>query len=114
MSLQPEVKKFLYDIITAAKNIEEYTSKLEFSDFSQNTMVQSAVERKFEIIGEALNRIGHIDPNTLQKISNHQRIIGFRNIIIHGYDAIDAEIVWDVVINHLPKLINEISILLES
>jgi len=107
-----ETKKHLFDILEAARDIEEYTSGLECSDFIKSGMVQAAVERKFQIIGEALNRIKQLDSSILQSISEHQRIIAFRNIIVHGYDVIDSEIIWDAVKNHLPKLKNEVEWLL--
>ncbi len=75
-------------------------------------MAQAAVERKFEIIGEALNRISGSDAAILQRISDYQRIIGFRNVISHGYDVVDLEIVWDAVRNYLPVLIREVEELL--
>jgi len=77
-------------------------------------MVQAAVERKFEVIGEALNRIKKLDKSILHSISDHQRIIAFRNIIVHGYDVIDSEIVWDAVKNYLPKLEGEVKKLLND
>ena len=110
--MQLEVKKHLFDILEAARDIEEYTSGLEFSDFIESGMTQAAVERKFQIIGEALNRIKRLDNSILQSISEHQRIIAFRNIIVHGYDVIDSEIIWDAVENHLPKLKKEVERLL--
>jgi uncharacterized protein with HEPN domain len=114
MSTRREVKKHLFDILEAARDIGEYTSGLEYSDFIGNGMVQAAVERKFQIIGEALNRIKWLDDSVLHSISEHQRIIAFRNIIVHGYDVIDSEIIWDAIENHLPKLRAEVERLLNA
>jgi uncharacterized protein with HEPN domain len=112
--MQLDVKKYLFDILNAAKNIEEYTCGLEYTDYLADSQVQAAVERKFEIIGEALNRIKRLDSRVLESISEHQRIIGFRNVITHGYDALDTELVWDAVRNHLPTLIKQVEQLLKN
>jgi uncharacterized protein with HEPN domain len=104
MSIPPNIKKHLYDLLAASQSIQAYTGSLQKSDYLARDMVQAAVERKLEIIGEALNRIGREDEEYLHQIPNYRRIIGFRNILAHGYDVIDQEIVWDVVQNHLPAL----------
>ena len=81
--MELETKKSLYDILEAARGIGEYAGGLTFEDFLANDMAQAAVERKFEIIGEALNRMGRSDPIALATISDYQRIIDFRNIVGH-------------------------------
>jgi uncharacterized protein with HEPN domain len=110
--MQLEVKKCLFDILNAAKHIEQYTRGFDYADYVADGQVQAAVERKFEIIGEALNRIRKLDASVVEGISEHQRIIGFRNVITHGYDVLDSELVWDAVQNHLPMLKQEIEELL--
>jgi uncharacterized protein with HEPN domain len=112
--MQLDVKKYLFDILKAAKNIEEYTQGLEYTGYLGDSQVQAAVERKFEIIGEALNRIKRLDSRVPESISEYQRIIGFRNVITHGYDALDTELVWDAVCNHLPTLIKQVEQLLKN
>ena len=77
-------------------------------------MIQAAVERKFEIIGEALNRLSRDDDDTLAEIRDYQRIIGFRNILAHGYDAIDQHLVRDAVKNHLTPLSEDVERLMSS
>ena len=114
MSTPPDIKKYLFDVLAASESIDQYTADLDFADFAVNDMIRAAVERKFEIIGAALSRIRRLDEPLLQRISGHERIIGFRNVIIHGYDTIDVGIVWDAVKNHLPKLKEEIEELLNT
>jgi uncharacterized protein with HEPN domain len=109
-----ETQKLLYDILQAARNIGEFTAGLTFESFRGNMMAQAAVERKFEVIGEALVRLTRCDPTVLQGITNGTRIIGFRNIIAHGYDVVDEEIVWEAVQEHLPVLVREVEDLLKS
>jgi len=70
------------------------------------------VERKFEIMGEALNRIKRDEPELLQHIRDHRDIISFRNILVHGYDAIDNRVVWGVVAGDLDNLLADIDLLL--
>ena len=70
------------------------------------------MERKFEIMGEALNRIKRDEPELLQHIRDHRDIISFRNILVHGYDAIDNRVVWGVVAGDLDNLLADIDLLL--
>jgi uncharacterized protein with HEPN domain len=108
-----ETKKSLFDIIQSAKEIQKFTDGLDKDDFQKNSMIQSAVERKFEIIGEALNRIVKSEPVVLGRISDYPRIIGFRNIIAHGYDVVDVEIMWEALSEYLPRLVCEVEALLK-
>jgi len=73
-----------------------------------------AVEREFEIIREALNRLDRLDPPTAARISELRRIVDFRNRIIHGYDTVDDAVVWGIVEKHLPPLVNEVVMLIEE
>lgn len=64
-----------------------------------------ALEREFEIIGEALVRLERLDEVKLsQRIHEYRKIIGFRNLVAHGYDTIDDAALWDLSINHVPEL----------
>jgi len=106
--MNDEARKNLVDIIQAAEEIETFVRGMDFKAYQISLVTQRAVERDFEIIGEALNRIRAIDEELLERISEYQRIIGFRNILIHGYDVVDEIIVWQAVENHLPLLKGEI------
>lgn len=99
-----EVKKLLYDLDQALELISHFTYGKRLADYKVDALLRSAVERQFEIIGEALNRLKKVDPDTLARISEYQRIISFRNVLAHGYDAISDEIIWDIVENKLPRL----------
>jgi uncharacterized protein with HEPN domain len=81
---------------------------MDFRSYQSGAVTQRAVEQDFEIIGEALTRIKRIDETLLGAISETHRIIGFRNILIHGYDMVDDRIVWNAVEKHLPVLMEEI------
>ncbi|RPH31404.1 MAG: DUF86 domain-containing protein [Bacteroidales bacterium] len=106
-----EIKKFLYDIKESIESIENYLGdKRDFNAYIEDKMLRRAVEREFEIIGEAMNRIEKIDSTI--NISSKKQIVNMRNRVIHGYDKIDNEIIWGTVVRHLPKLKQEIETLL--
>lgn len=75
-------------------------------------MLRAAVERQFEIIGEALSKLARLDADLAARVSEHRRIIAFRNILIHGYADVDHRLVWDIVETKLPVLRSEIEALL--
>lgn len=82
------------------------------ADYLRDSMLRAAVEREFEIIGEALARLSRFDAALAAQISEHERIIAFRNILIHGYAEVDDRLVWDVVGSKLPVLRKEVDALL--
>lgn len=107
-----EVKKYLFDIKESIDSIENYLGeKRDFSVYVSNKMLRRAIEREFEIIGEAMNRIEKVDSSI--NISSKKQIISMRNRVIHGYDKIDNEIVWGTIVRHLPKLKEEIKSLID-
>ena len=80
----------------------------------QDELLRSGVERKFEILGEALNRIRKDNPALLGKIREHRNIASFRNILVHGYDSIDHTIVWGIIEEDLGKLLEDVERLTEE
>jgi len=112
--MNDETRKNLIDVLQAAEEIENFVCGMDFKAYQNNPVTKRAVERDFEIIGEALNRIKHTDSELLREISEHERIIGFRNILIHGYDIVDEAIVWQAATNHLPILIRDVKQILSA
>lgn len=112
--MNDETRKNLVDILQAAEEIAAFVQGMDFKAYQKSAVTQRAVERDFEIIGEALNRIKRLDDDLLERISECYRIIGFRSILIHGYDIIDERIVWKAVENHLPILLKDIQKLLNA
>jgi uncharacterized protein with HEPN domain len=106
-----KVRKYLFDILESAESIEKYIENIDFFQYQKNKMVRRAVEREFEIIGEATNSLLKLDDKV--KLSSAERMIGMRNRVIHGYDKIDDGIVWGTIKNHLPVLKKEVKELLE-
>jgi uncharacterized protein with HEPN domain len=104
--------KLLWDMREAALRIERFAAGKSYQDYLNDELLRSGIERQFEIIGEAMTRLVKADPTTAAKITDYRKIAGFRNALIHGYDHIDHEIAWGVVINKLPLLREELQKLL--
>jgi len=110
--MELEIKKFLFDIQESIDSIERFLgNKRDFNVYVSDKMLRRAVEREFEIIGEAMTRIEKLDSTI--NISSKKQIINMRNRVIHGYDKIDNEIVWGTIVRHLPTLKIEINNLLK-
>ena len=109
-----ETRKYLYDMQRAAALLREFTSNKTFADYERDAMLRAAVEREFEVIGEAMTRLARVDEAVAASVDGYQRIIAFRNVLIHGYAEVDDRLVWDVVESGLPTLAREIDALLEG
>jgi len=103
-----EVRKHLFDIVQACDLLVQFTCGKTFADYTADPLLRSAVEHQFEIIGEALHR----DSTLAARISSTNRIIAFRNRLIHGYATLADEIVWGVLETNLPTLRQEVQALL--
>jgi len=112
--MNDRARKCLFDVTEAARAVAVFVEGMDFTAFSQDDLIRSAVERKFEIIGEALHRLRDMDEDLFRKIESGYDIIGMRNRLIHGYDAVDEEIVWDTIQADLPGLIISVQSLFES
>jgi uncharacterized protein with HEPN domain len=107
-------KKLLLDVVEAGRSIVARCAGRTFVEYEADRWFRRVVEREFEIIGEALNRLDQTDPTTAAAIAELPRIVGFRNRIIHAYGAVDNAIVWGIVEGHLPELLREIQALLDQ
>ena len=107
-----DINVWLYDILNAIMEIESFLEgdNKNFSLFQNDIKTKRAIERNIEIIGEAMNRILNKDDKII--ISNSRKIVDIRNRIIHGYDTVSDDIIWGIVIKHLPLLQMEIQNLL--
>jgi uncharacterized protein with HEPN domain len=112
--MHPRSPKLLEDIRDAAAFIKASTLGSEAEAFRRNRLLRQAVERNFEIIGEATRRIDKEDPETAGRIANHRNIIAFRNVLSHGYDIIDPAIVWSAICEDLDPLPNDVEALLAT
>lgn len=103
--MHADAHKLLWDAQQAAERIVRFTAGRTYADYGADEFLRSAVERQFEIVGEALNRMARIDPDIATAIPELPRIIAFRNILIHGYASVDNRIVWGVMETSLRPLL---------
>ena len=112
--MHPKSPKWLQDILEACELIQTATAGRALADYERDRLLRLAVERNFEIIGEALNRIRQNDPMLAERIPENRAIIAFRNLLIHGYDSIDHSRVWAVIQKDAPQLHRLIAQLLKE
>ncbi len=112
--MKPSLKKRLLDALDACRAIQDFLAGRTFADYERNLMLRSAVERQFEIIGEALNHAETEQPEIATLIPDLRRIVGLRNRIIHGYDSVDDQLLWQVVQSHVPALAQQLTRLLTT
>jgi len=110
----PKTLKWLDDVRASASLILHAVEGKTLEHYGSDAILRAAVERHFEIIGEAVGRIAKLDPDTAARIGDYPRIIAFRNILIHGYDLIDHASVWQVVQENLPTLLGKVEGLLSG
>ncbi|MCR4345979.1 MAG: DUF86 domain-containing protein [Sulfuricaulis sp.] len=103
--MQHKAPKLLEDIRDSATFILEAVASLTLETYARDRIRRQAVERNFEIIGEALNRLSRVDPQVSRQIGPAPQIISFRNILVHGYDVVDHEVVWEIIRHELPELL---------
>jgi uncharacterized protein with HEPN domain len=112
--MDSQIRTWLFDILQSIEEIESYFTNRPkiFEEYLKDIRTKRAVERNLEIIGEAVNRIRKLESE--QIILNADKIVATRNRIIHGYDKISDELIWSIIINHIPKLKQEIEDLLNN
>ena len=100
--------KYLSDILQAIELIEDFTKSISsYADYVSDLKTQSAVERQLGIIGEAVNKFEILHPE--ESLDNARKIVGFRNRLIHAYDAVDSSMIWAILKKHLGPLKEEVS-----
>lgn len=112
--MDESVRKSLVDILNSISNIELFCESRprEYKAFVEDRCFRSAVQWEIAIIGEAMNRALKVWPQL--PVTSARRIVDTRNLLIHGYDSLRPDIVWAIVINHLPLLKEEVNKLLAN
>ena len=99
-----DVRKSAWDALETCRKIQAFTAGQTLTAYRTDDMRRSAVERQFEILGEAFNRIDDVDPSFRDRFHEMRAAIGMRNRISHGYDRVDDYTVWDVAKEKVPSL----------
>ena len=98
----------LYDIIQAGERLARFLAGKGWDEYRQDELLRAGVERQFEIIGESLGQLRRHSPELAARIREHEKIIGFRNVLIHGYAVVDDAIVWSAATEKLPLLLVDV------
>ncbi len=110
--MPPESLTFVRDVDHALELILQFTRGKSHDDYLHDELLRAAVERQFITVGEACQQGRRKDPSLLQSITEMQRIIDFRNVMVHGYGVIDNDIVWGVVQKNVRTLKQEVAAIL--
>lgn len=113
-SMNDKTRKLLFDVLDSGRVIRKWRAGHSFEEYISDRKFRRAVEREFEIIGEALNRLDEEDAGVAAQIAELPRIVAFRNRIIHGYDSVDDATVWGVIDKYLPLLVAQVEKLLKD
>ena len=106
--MSDEVNELLNDVLTECQSIREFVSGHTLESYKEDKKTRFAVERCFEIIGEALTRISQIDQSSLASIRDCRAIRSFRNVLAHAYDHVEDEIVWGIIESDLDNLVEDV------
>ena len=109
-----EVFENLQEILQRGVDIQVFVSTMTFEDYTKDARTRLAVERAFEIIGEALNRSSRLAPELTESIPNYRKVISFRNILAHCYDSIEDRLVWGFIEGSLPQLLDAVQKLIQA
>ena len=112
--MERDPRAYLWDVREAAGAILEFSAGKTFEDYASDRMLRSAVERQFEIVGEALNQLCKIEPQWADRIPDVPQIVAFRNLLIHGYASVNDLTVWRTVQDSLPSLYITVTELLDE
>lgn len=110
--MQPRSAALLWDLDTAVKRIQSFIAGKTWEDYGSDLLLQSGVERQFEIAGEAMSVLRNLDPDTAKRVPNIHKIVGMRNILIHGYAEVNNLTVWRTAAEDLDEVVASLELLL--
>lgn len=112
--MQRDHRTYLWDARQAAQRVLDFVAGRTWEEYGADDLLRSGVERQFEIVGEALNKLRRVAPDLATEIVDLGRIVAFRNVLIHGYASIDDRLVWEIATERTAPLVETLSRLLEE
>jgi uncharacterized protein with HEPN domain len=103
--MHADAPALIWDAREAATLVLQFVAGRSFAEYSADVVLRSAVERQMEIAGEALSQLRKLDPTTAARVSALSNAVSLRNILIHGYAAIDDARIWQIVQQDVPRLL---------
>lgn len=102
--MRRDPRAYLWDIQQGCTNVQSFLSGISLGEYQGNLLLRSAVERQLQNIGEALAQLARLDPELAARIPDYRQLIGFRNVLVHGYATLNHEEVWRAIAESLPPL----------
>jgi uncharacterized protein with HEPN domain len=112
--MQRDRRVYIVDAVQAGERVMRFVAGVALAEYESDEMIHSAVERQFEIIGEALRQLGRVAPDVVTTIPSYRSIVAFRNQLAHGYFAVQHEVVWAIAIRDVPPLVGHLRALLAT
>lgn len=110
--MRRDPRAFLWDIQQGCLNVQSFLGGISLADYQSNLLLRSAVERQLQNVGEALAQLAKLDPDLAARVPEYRQIIGFRNVLVHGYATLKNDEVWRAIAESLPPLQSTASALL--
>ena len=107
MHLNDEARKRLWDITAAGRAVLDWTTRKTADEYVSSHLLRAAVEREFIIIGEAIRAALQAESSISVAITDTEKIVGFRNVLVHNYRNINSDEVWTMIHDHLPLLLSQ-------
>ena len=103
--MRPDPRTYLWEARRGAALVVEFVAGKTWADYESDPLLRSAVERQFEIVGEALNQLSRTAPDLADRVPDLPRIVAFRNVLIHRYAAVDDRLVWEAATERAATLV---------
>ena len=103
-----DARVHLHDALAAGAAVRDFVAGRALEDYRSDLMLRSAVERQFEILGEALSRAVRLEPDLRSRLPALRGAVDFRNVIAHEYDRLADATFWDIAVNELPALLADL------